>query len=160
MDIYVFAALFSLFGILLFRTWLRARRQINASQQWVSTPGRIEEISYREHMKRSKPRFRLKMNFVYTVGGRTFEADESRIAFSQSRSVFRTREAVEKAIAAWKTRDPLAVFHDPANPANCVLEREKPGKELPILLFALLFLAFGAGLLAHRHWDALAPFLQ
>ena len=160
MGIYVFAGLFIFFGYLLFKGYLRARRLIAASQNWVTASGEIERIEYRERKRRDRVRFNLKMLFVYTVGGRKYEADESRIAFSEDRATFRTREGVEKAIAMWKSRRPLQVFHDPADPANCVLELEKPGKEASILLMAIMFLAMGAGILVHKHWNDIAPLLQ
>lgn len=160
MGIYVFAGLFILAGYGLFKTYLRARRMIAASQNWVSAPGTFEQIEYRERKRKNKLKFRLKMLFVYTVGGRKYEADESRIAFSESRSTFGTREDVEKAIAKWKSKQPLMVFHDPADPANCVLELEKPGKEISILLVSLMFLAMGSGILVHKHWNEIAPLLQ
>lgn len=160
MGVYVFAGLFIFFGYLLFKAYLKARRLISESQRWVSVPGEIENIEYRERKRPSRMQFRLKMLFVYTVGGRKYEADQSRIAFSESRSTFGNREAVEKAIAMWKSRQPLMVFHDPDDPANCILELEKPGKEIGILLMSLIFLAMGAGILAYTHWNEIAPLLQ
>ncbi|HEX6929796.1 MAG TPA: DUF3592 domain-containing protein [Gammaproteobacteria bacterium] len=159
---YIIPALFILVGIWMFKAFFRARRKIAASRLWVSTTGRIRDISIRERMKRSGTdrHWILRMTFEYEVGGRMYEGDQSRTAFSRGGSFFHTEAQAREAVAALEGRDPFTVFYDPGNPADCVLEREEAGSTMKIALMALAFLFIGFAVLAHAHWKQVEPWLQ
>ena len=142
-------------AIALFRSYGRVKKKLRAAQRWPTTRGRVIDATYR--VRKHSPRYSLKMQFEYTVGDRTYEGNQHDISLASSRCLFRDEQLVNEAINYWKSRNPLTVYYNPLEPADCLLELQDPSKATGILLGAFAMLAIGGAILVTNNWDMLEP---
>ena len=88
--------------------------------------------------------YRAKVEYQYTVEGTTYEGD--RVSFAGRVSTNNEADALE-VIATYREGSKVAVYYDPADPEEAVLE---PGLTGMVFLFPVIggvFLVIGLGLL-------------
>ncbi|UTD27134.1 DUF3592 domain-containing protein [Bradyrhizobium sp. WD16] len=134
------------------------RRRSRASAAWPNVPGRITRCAVVEEDIEERPddgeqaaaprrvrRYHVDLRYAYHVGGRDLTG--TAIGFGWT-PVFGRRADAEAAAARYQEGQLVSVHYDPAEPSAAVLEAGGSQAALAPLVFALIFAAGGAGMLA------------
>lgn len=125
------------------------RKSVTAAATWRQVPGTLHEASIKQNVVWGNDNDQTieyipVARYSYAVGGRDYEGTRPFL----SRGKFDS----EREANAWtaKTRPgPLTVWHDPADPANCVLEVDRPSKSVLFVagIFAVILIGVGISVL-------------
>lgn len=81
------------------------------------------------------------VKYRYEVAGREFTSD--RLALWKYKG---SHDWAKRTIEGYEIGNTVDVFYDPSNPAKAVLNREMDAKGTELLLFSLVFIAIGVGI--------------
>ena len=139
-------------GALLFYLGWRQRRLLLASQSWPQAPGRILSarinVSHDAGDEDNAPStsYSPAVEYEYQVGPDRHVGN--RIAFA-GRSYNSSKKAQQILDSSFPVGASITVFYDPAKPREAVLERAAPGKNVLLIVGALIFIAGIALLFRH-----------
>lgn len=129
-------------GYFAWRAWMPVGRLLRASQRYAQTTGTIES-----HDLRLSPQGDAEpvIEYSFTVGGRIYWSQ--RVAFGQSTAM--TASQARELLDRHSPGEPVAVYYDPADPNQAVLEMRLPTIQwihsaavLPFLALAVILLIF------------------
>jgi hypothetical protein len=111
-------------ALLLWLGW-RNRQRVNASMSWPYVAGRVISASVSESYSQGDAEtpdstsYSPVVEYEYMVGQQLYRGN--RLAF-QDKSYSNWKQA-SAVLQSFPVGGPIWVFHDPLNPANCVLDR-------------------------------------
>jgi hypothetical protein len=108
-------------GLLLFG--LFQVRKVRASRKWLMASGMVREVLVERSVATDEDdsdSYTPVVKYGFGVGGRPYLG--SRIRFDAKS--YSSDAAARASVAGFRPGLPVTVFHDPANPAECVLERK------------------------------------
>jgi hypothetical protein len=123
----------------------RAVGKAKAAETWPTAIGRVVSSEVVEEESRDREGgtstwYNPVVTYSYSAGGG--ELTGRRLRFGNYR--FASRKKAEAALAPYPAGASATVRHNPADPAECVLETSKPGPLYLIMaLFGFLFVGFG-----------------
>lgn len=142
-------ALFGLGGFLIAFS-VRNRRKAEASQNWLSVPGRIVSAEVKQGTSRETKRditgeerevtsyyYYPAVEYTYEVGGQTYTG--KRLAFGGIVGHSDPAKAAA-ALAPYQPGSTVTVYYDPQNPAEAVLERKAGGYTWGLVVGAICLL--------------------
>jgi hypothetical protein len=138
-----FALVFGGIGLYLLARFLKAYRKADASQSWPSTTGHIEvsRVQFKDSHGaeiNTYTSYLPVVEYTYAVMGTQYRG--KRIGFSMDITV--TRSQAVKVIARYPAGTEAAVYYDPQNPGEAVLE-QKMGNTFVTLVMIGIFLILG-----------------
>ena len=143
-------------------SFVRGRRQANASARWptasgnVTTSAVIEEkiedkraddegsTGLKQRQLRYTLRYRVDLRYAYRVGSRDFVGTSWAWGWTP---IYGLRELAEKVTARYPRGQNVTVYYDPAQPDVAVLEPANRQGSLAPLIFAAIFAIGGAAFL-------------
>lgn len=142
------AAGLAIFAFGWWRYSVAVKRHAHAAGNWRQVQGTLHEASVREEETWDTDNDRVTefhpaVRYSFPVGGKEHEGTRAFL----SRAKFDS----ERDAKAWQARvkpGPISVWHDPADPANCVLELDRPNKSALIVGGAFAFFLIVGALLA------------
>ena len=131
-------------GLLLFG--LFQVRKVRASRNWLMAPGMVQEVLVEYSAATGEDdsdSYTPVVKYGFGAGGRPYLG--SRIRFDAK--AFQSDAKARAAVAGFRPGLPVTVFYNPANPADCVLERRNStGWVLLIVGAVIVLLAVAAAL--------------
>ena len=135
----LFAALYSMFIVLLWNTYIVPARQYISSAQWESVPCVITQSIAEKHWNRAVGTYWIPgIEFQYDYRGRRFRS--SQFAFPSASTRYNLRG--KAAVRDYPVGKHAVCRVDPDNPSNAVLIRENHGM-IPGCLAMILLLIYG-----------------
>jgi hypothetical protein len=133
-------------GLGLFLLGLFQVRKLRASRNWLMAPGMVREVLV-ERQVASDPEdsdsYTPVVKYGFGVAGKPYLG--TRIRFDAK--AFQSDVAARKSVAGFRPGLPVTVFYNPANPADCVLERKNSAGWVLLILGAfIVLLALAAAL--------------
>jgi hypothetical protein len=138
----VVALIAFLVGALLLWLGWRNRRNVNASMSWPHVAGRVVSATVSESHNRGdddtpdSTSYTPVVEYEYMVGQQIYRGN--RLAF-QDKSYPNWKQA-SAVLQSFPAGGPIWVFHDPHNPANCVLDRTAHSNNF-ILIVGIILVA-------------------
>ena len=118
----MFILAFGFAGVFLIRYGRKQSQQVQASQRWPSTAGRVVQSSVGMQRGRDGDTdYVPHVRYEYTAMGQAFVGD--RIAVGPVRASNR-RAGTEAALARYPVGGTVTVYYNPSNPQEAVLERK------------------------------------
>ncbi|MDF7806385.1 DUF3592 domain-containing protein [Pontiellaceae bacterium B12219] len=131
-----FGLFFAVFGLLFVKQEWKSLQATNAMQQWAPMVCTIKTCTVED----AGNDYRLSLSYRYTVNGQTYTADQYGKQRYLIRKSFGEIKDAEKKLLPGKNIDG---FHNPADPAQAVLDLPTPGSAKTSFGLTLLFPAFG-----------------
>ena len=142
-------------------SFVRARRQANASVRWPTASGNIttstvveeriedkrrddDSTGLQQKQLRYTLRYRVDLRFAYRVGSRDFVGTNWGWGWTP---IYGLRELAEKVTARYPKGQTVTVYYDPTQPDVAVLEPASRQGSLAPLIFAAIFAIGGAAFL-------------
>jgi len=158
----LFILVFAGAGVFLIYQSIRSRQKAEASQGWPATSGQITDARVAHHTSTDSEgdrsdHYTPRVSYTYQVSGQTFEG--SKIGFGMQQS-FGSAAKAQAALTRFSMGGQVAVYYDPNNPAESVLERKAGGSTMSLILgivFLVISLCLGCPVL---FWVILAPVMQ
>jgi len=107
-------------GIFIIHTIRKGARQLDASQGWSATTGRITEAYVHRNLGVGYKHL-VHVSYEYQLLGQSYAG--AKVAFGVAKS-YQFRSQAENALACYPLDSQVTVYYDPANPAEAVLERK------------------------------------
>jgi hypothetical protein len=139
------ALIFLVIGIALILKSRRDKQKASASRSWPSTTGRITNSGVSSHTSRDSDgdmevSYSISVEYEYAVKGQNFNSRN--ISFG-ARNSHRHRSQAEAELANYQVGKTVAVFYNPANPEEAVLERNASGSNA-LAIIGIIFTVMGA----------------
>jgi hypothetical protein len=141
-------------------SFFRDHQRARASATWPNAPGRITRSAVVEETIEERPdederehsaaprrvrRYHVDLRYAYHVGGRDLTGTAVGSSWTP---VFGRRADADDAAARYREGQLVTVHYDPADPSAAVIEPGDGEANMAPLVFALIFAAGGAGMLA------------
>jgi len=113
-------------GLALFLFGLFQIRKLRASRSWLVASGMVREVSVERRAASDEDdsdSYTPVITYGFGVGGRPYVG--TRIRFDTKS--FSSQGAARASVAGFRPGTAVTVFYNPANPADCVLERKNSG---------------------------------
>lgn len=142
----IFTFCFGGVGIFLITRYRAARQSVADSAKWPSTPGRITfsgvsaHVPDREVDSSRSATYEAIVEYTYTVQG--VEYHGNRLGFTGGGTTSGLRSDAEKTLIPYPVGATAAVFYDPYNPSESVLQR-KIQNQTAFLVMIVIFLLLG-----------------
>jgi hypothetical protein len=122
----------------------RSRKKADASQGWPSTNGLVTEARVSHSTStdadgEAQDSYSPQVRYHYSIAGQEYEG--SKISFGMQQS-FSSRSKAEQALTSFPQGSQVALYYNPANPSEAVLERKAGGSTLSLVL-GIIFLLVG-----------------
>lgn len=137
----------AIIGLALLLFGLFQVRKLRASQSWLTAAGMVREVTVDYHAatdEEDSDSYTPVVKYGFGVGGRPYVG--TRIRFDAKG--FSSQAAARASVAGFQPGTPVTVFYNPANPADCVLERKNTTGYVLMIVGAVLLLGALAGALA------------
>ncbi len=123
-------------GVFLIYQSVRSRKKADASQAWPATTGQVTDAQVTRHTSTDSDgdtsvNYIPKVSYTYLVLGQEYQGDKIGFGFQQS---FGSSAKAQAALERFPVGGQVAVFYDPDNPAEAVLERKAGGSTLSLVL--------------------------
>ena len=146
------ALVFGGIGAFLIYQSIQQRKKAGASQSWPSTAGQITHASISHSTSTDSEgdttdSYSPHLSYTYQVLGSQYTGDKISIGFQQS---FSNRNKAAEILAHYPEAAQVAVFYNPQNPAEAVLERRASGSTVALvigIIFAIVGVCTGCGTL-------------
>ena len=143
-------------------SFVRARRQANASMRWPTASGTIttstvieekiedkrrddeDSTGFKQKQLRYTLRYRVDLRYAYRLGTRDFVGTNRAWGWTP---IYGLREQAEKVTARYPRGQTVTVYYDPIEPDVAVLEPTSRQGSLAPLIFAAIFAVGGAAFL-------------
>jgi hypothetical protein len=127
-------------GILFIRTTRKSARQVDASQGWPATIGRITEA--RTSYSRFAQDWSVRISYEYQVLDQSYTG--TKVAFGVAKS-YQYPSQARNDLACYPLNWQVTVYYDPSNPAEAVLERKVGNASRTMFVTALgvVLISFG-----------------
>jgi hypothetical protein len=116
-----------------FRQGLRA----DASKRWPTSPGMVLSSAL-EKSPENKRRYRAAVNYRYHVGGKDYESDRIFWGGNEGR-----QNHMASVVASYPAHSKVAVYYDPQNPAEAVIDPAQNAGSRPLVLYAMAMMTLG-----------------
>jgi len=148
----MFILVFAGAGAFLIYQSIRSRQKAEVSQSWPATSGQITDARVAHHTSTDSEgdrsdHYTPKVSYTYQASGQTYEG--SKIGFGMQQS-FGSAAKAQATLARFPMGGQVAVYYDPNNPAEAVLERKAGGSTMSLILgivFLLVSLCLGCPVL-------------
>lgn len=135
--------IFGIIGTVMLIKYFRDKKKAEESQNWSSTPGIITESYVRKEENRDSDGYPTtsyypEVRYAYEFLGTKYTGDK--IAFGES--VGGSLKKAQDALAQYPVGKNMAVYYDPNNPEDAVLERRVSGKMMLIIGIIFLLVSF------------------
>jgi hypothetical protein len=143
----VWAFVFAGAGAAVLAYGLRLVRDARSCAGWPQVEGRVlgSEISV-VGRERNRTTYAPNVTYAYSVAGKRYES--SRLTLVPQNSI--TRQTIESTLARFPVGQIVRVYHDPKDPANCVLLTTKTGAEWAYPIGGVLLIGVGVWQFFHR----------
>jgi len=139
-------------GLYLVISNIKARKKADASQNWPSVPGTITTAEVKKSISHDDDNNEIInyypfVEYTYQVAGRQFSA--KRLSFGALVAP-KNPAVVQEKLQKYPVGGQVAVFYDPQNPSDAVLERQAGGFKMGMIIGIIclvISLCIGCGLL-------------
>jgi hypothetical protein len=133
------------YGIYLIYTAVSGKRKAQASQQWLSTSGkilesRIVQTTSTDDDGNTTTSYHLAAKYEYEVGGRQYINDKCTIGRVPKPI---SRKRTQETLARYPVGGVVPVYYNPQNPQEAVLDREAPLSNTVLIIGIAIVLFFG-----------------
>jgi hypothetical protein len=97
--------------------------------------------------EKNKTTYAPNVAYTYAVGGKQYES--SRLTLTPQNSI--SRQSIESILARYPAGGTIRVFHDPKDPANCVLSTNPTGVEWAYPLGGVILVGVGLMMFFQRN---------
>jgi hypothetical protein len=137
-----FILAFAGLGAFLIYKSVRNRKKADASQSWPATSGQITAAHVSHHTSTdsdgdSSDYYTPKVSYTYQALGQEYQGDKIGFGFQVS---YGSPGKAQAILASFPVGGQVAVYYDPNNPAESVLERKAGGSTLTLVL-GIIFIA-------------------
>lgn len=127
--------------------------QAHASKTWPSVSGTVTHSEVVTRRSKGKVQYSSKVAYRYAVEGREFTCDN---VWFGGHSSSNSSGSASQTVKKYPTGAEIAVFYEPSNPANAVLEPGTRWQSYLVFAIGVIFLAVGILMVGGAFVDLLA----